>query len=75
MLVTRPHFSREFTIDGSTLRSKNPISLLPLPLDIPSIVTVEPSALHLHELHDHNTRQVTINNYNNESVAKSHKRL
>ena len=30
---------------------------------------------HLHESHDHNTRQMTINNYNYQSAAKSHKRL
>ena len=72
-LVTRSHFSPEFPIDGSTPRSTNSLSLLPLPPCISLIVTVEPSALYLHELYDHNTKQMTINNYNCQSVAESHK--
>jgi len=63
-LVIRSHFFSESLIDGSTLRSRKSFSLLPLLLGILSIVTVEPPAPHLHELHDYNTRQMTINNYN-----------
>ena len=55
-LVTRSHFSPESLIDGSTPRSRNSLSLLPLPLGISLIITVEPSALYLHELHNHNAR-------------------
>ena len=47
-LVTRSHFSLESLIDGSTPRSKNFLGLLPLPLGIPPIVTVEPPAPHLY---------------------------
>ena len=74
-LVTRPNFSPESPIDGSTLRSMNFLDLLPLPLGIPPSVTVEPSAPRLHELHDHNTKQMTISNYNYQSAAEYHKRL
>ena len=62
-LVTRSHFSPESSIDGSTLGSRNSLSLLPLPLGISLIATVEPFT-HLCELHDHDTKQMTINNYN-----------
>jgi len=48
---------------------------LGLLLGIPPIVTVEPRAPHLYELHDHNTRQMTINKYNYQSVVESHKQL
>ena len=68
-VVIRSHFSLESPIDGYTLRSKNFLDLLPLPLDIPLIVTVEPLAPHLHESHDHNTRQMIIINYNHESAS------
>jgi len=54
---------------------ENPHSLLHLPLGIPLIVTVEPLAPHSHELHDHNTKQMIIDNYNYQFIAKSHKRL
>jgi len=74
-LVTRSHFSPESPIDGTTPRSKNSLGLLPLPLGIPSIVTIEPSVPYLRKLHDHDTRQMTISNYNYQSVAGSHKRL
>ena len=60
-LVTSSHVSPESPIDESTPRSKNSLGLLPLPLGISTIVTVEPPALYLHDLHDHNTRQMTIN--------------
>jgi len=54
-LMTRSQFSPESLIDGYTLRSTNSLGLLPLPLGIPPIVTVEPPAPHLHELQNHNT--------------------
>ena len=44
-------------------------------LSIPPIITVETPVPHLHELHDHNTRQMAINNYNYQSAAESHKWL
>ena len=65
----------ESPIDGSNLKSRNFLGLLPLPLDISHIITIEPPAPYLHELHDHNTRQMIINNYNYQSTAESHKRL
>jgi len=74
-LVSRTHFSHESPIDGSTPRSRDSRGLLHLPQGIPPIVTVEPSASPLHKLHEHNTRQMTINNYNYQSVAESHKWL
>jgi len=74
-LVIRYHFSPESSIDGFTPRFRNFLSLLPLPLDIPPIVTVEPSTPHLYELNDHNTRQITISDYNYQCTAESHKRL
>ena len=55
-LVTESHFSPEFPIDGSTLRSRNSLGFLPLSLGVPLIVTIEPYASYLHELHDHDTR-------------------
>jgi len=55
-LVTRSHFSPESPIDGFTPTSKNFLGLLLLPLSIPPIATNEPSAPHLYELHEHNTR-------------------
>ena len=61
--VTTPHFSPESPIDGSTLRFRNSLDLPPLPLGVSSIVIVEPSAPHLHNLHDHNIRQMTTSNY------------
>jgi len=73
-LVIRTHFSPESPIDGFTPRSRNSLGFLPLPLDISSIVTVEPCTPHLHELHEHNTRQMK-NNYNYQSAAESHKQL
>jgi len=63
-LVTSSHFSAVSPIDRSAPRLTNFFSLLHPPLGIPSIVTTEPPGLHLHELHDHNTRKITINNYN-----------
>ena len=74
-LMTKSHFSLESPIDRSTLKSRNSLGLLLFPLDIPFIVTVEPPISYLYELHDHNTRQMTINNYNYHSVAGSHKWL
>jgi len=74
-LVTRSYFSPESPIDGSTPMFRNSLDLLSSPLGIPSIVTVETSAPHLHELHEHNTRQMIINNYNYQSAAEFHKRL
>jgi len=74
-LVTRPHFSPKSPIDNFTPKSRNSLSLLPLPLSISPYVTVESSAPHLHELHDHYTRQMTIINYNFQSVVEPHKRL
>ena len=65
----------ESPINESTPRFRNSLSFLPLSLGISLIVTVETSAPHLHELHEHNTRQMTINNYNYQSAAESHKRL
>ena len=47
-LVTRTHFSPESPIDGSTPSSRNSHGLLSLPLGIPPIAIVEPSASHLH---------------------------
>ena len=73
--MSRSHFSPESPIDGSTPRFRNSLSLLPLLLVIPSIITVELSAPYLHELHDHNLRQMTINNYDYEFAAESHKWL
>jgi len=72
-LVTRIHFSLESLIDGSTPRSRNSCDLLPFPLSIPPIVTVEPSAPHLHKLHEHNTRHKTFSNYKYQFVAESRK--
>ena len=72
-LVARSYFSPEFPIDGYTPSSKNSLGLLSLPLDILLIITVEPSTSYLHELHDHNKRQMTISNCNYQSTAKSHK--
>jgi len=72
---TPSHFSPESPINGSTPRSRNSLDLLSLPLGILSIVTVEPPAPNLHELHDHNTRQMITNNYNYQHVAESHKQL
>jgi len=57
------------------LLSQNSLGLLPLPLGISYIVTVEPSAPHLHELHDHYTMHMTISNYNYQSFKESHKQL
>ena len=74
-LVTRSHFSPESPIDGSTPSPRNSLVLIPLPLSIPPIVTVGPSASHLNELHGHNTKQITISNYNYQSTAESHKWL
>jgi len=74
-LVTISHFSPGSPIDGSTLRSRNSLSLLSLLLGIPLNVTVEPLAPHLHELHDHNTKQTTISNYNYQSAIESQKQL
>ena len=68
-LVTRPHFSPKSPIDGSTLRFRNSLGLLSLPLGISHIIIVDSSASHLHELHDHYTRQMTNNNYNFQSAA------
>jgi len=55
-LVTRSYFSPESPISGSTLSSRNSVGLLPFLLGIPHIVTVEPHATHLDELHDYNTK-------------------
>ena len=44
-------------------------------LGIPLIVTVESLAPHSHELHDHNTKQTIISNYNYQSAIESHKQL
>jgi len=74
-LMTRTHFSLESPIDGSTPKFRNSRRLLPLPLGLPPIAIVEPSASHLHKLHEHNTRQLTISKYKYQSVAKSHKWL
>ena len=59
-LATRTHFSPKSAIDGSTLRSRNSRGLLPLPLGNPPITIVEPSTPHLHKLHEHNIKQMTI---------------
>jgi len=75
MLVNKSHFSPESLINGSTPRSRNSSGILPLPLGISPIVTIESSTLYLHELHDHNTRRKIISNYKYQSVTKSHKRL
>ena len=74
-LVTKTHFSYESPSDGSTPRSRNSRGLLRPPLGISPIAIVEPFASHLHKLHEHNTRQITISNYIYQSVARSHKRL
>ena len=71
--MTRFHFSYESPIDRSTLRSTNYVPSLSLSLSI--FVTVESPALHLHELHDHKTRQMKTSNYNYQPSAKSHKQL
>ena len=63
-LMTRSHFSLESPIDGCTLRFRNFLDFLPLLLGVSPIITVEPPALYLHELHDHNIRKITFNNYN-----------
>jgi len=73
--VTRFHFSLESPIDGSTFRSRNSLSLIPLPLGIPPIATIEPSTSHLPELHEHNISQMIISNYNYQSTAESQKLL
>ena len=70
-LVTRTHFP-ESPITGSTPRSRNSSGIIPLPLGILPIVTVESYASYLH---DHNTKQKTISNYNYQSAAESHKQL
>jgi len=67
--VTRSYFSPEILIDGSILRFRNSIGILSLLVGIPLIVTVEPPAPYLHELHNHNTSQRTVNNYNYQSAA------
>ena len=74
-LVIRFHFSPGSSIDRSNPRSRNSLDLLPLPLGISHIVTVEPPAPHLHELHEYNTRQMTIINYSYQPTVESHKRL
>ena len=71
-LVIRTHFSPQSSIDGSTFRYRNSRNFLPLPLGIPLIVTVEPSAPHLHKLHEQNKRQMTIRNCNSQSAKESH---
>ena len=72
-LVTRSHFSPESPIDGSLLKCRNSLGLLLL--RIPPIVTFEPHAPELHKLHEHNTKQMTTNNYNYQFSAESHKQL
>ena len=74
-LVIRTHFSPESPIDGSTLRSRNSLGLLPLPLSILPIATVESCAPHLYKLHEHKTGQMTISNCNYQSAAESQKWL
>jgi len=56
-LVIGTHLTHESPIVGSTPRSRNFSDILLLPLGNSPIVTVESSALYLHELHDHKTRQ------------------
>ena len=73
--MTRSHYSPKSHIDEFTPRFKNFLDLLPFPLSISLIVTVEPHAPHLHELHDHNTRKTAINNYNYQFAAECYKRL
>ena len=68
-LMTRSQFLTESPTDGSTPRSRSSLALLPLPRGILPIVIVESPTPHLHELHDHNTRQMTISNYNYQSTA------
>jgi len=68
-LVTITHFSPESLIDGSTPSSRNSHGLLSLPLGIPPIAIVEPFVPHFRKLHEHNTNQMTINNYNYHSAA------
>ena len=75
LLSDRSHFSPKSPIDRSTLRSRNSLGLLPFPLSIPPVVTIEPSVPYLHELYDHHIRQMTFNNYNYQSATESHKRL
>ena len=74
-LVIRSHCLSESSIDGSTPRYRNSFGILPLPIGIPPIVTIESHAPHLHDFNDHNTRQMTIINYNYQSATESHKRL
>ena len=66
-LVTKSPFSPESVIDSSTLISMNSVGLLPLLLGIPPIIKVEPL---VPDLHDHTTRQMTIDNYNYQSVCR-----
>jgi len=73
--MTRSHFSPGYPIDESTLRFRNSLGLLPLLLGTSPIVKFEPPTAHLHELNDHNTKQMRINIYNYQSTAEFHKRL
>ena len=59
-IVTKFYFSSESPIDRSTLKSRNFLGLLPLSLGISPIVTAKPPQPHSHEMHDNNTRQMTI---------------
>ena len=51
------------------------LGLLPFPIGIKLIVTIELPAPHLHEMHVHTKRQMTFINYNYQFVAESRKRL
>jgi len=75
-LLTRSQTSSEALVDRSTSKSRNnSLGLLPRPIGIKPIVTVESPVPHLHELHVHTKGQMTFINYNYQSAAKSHKRL
>ena len=74
-LVTRSQSSPEIPVDKSTSKPRNPLGLLPLPIGIKPIVTIESLAPHFHELHVHTKEQMAFNNYNYQYTAESHKRL
>ena len=74
-LVNRTHFSYKPPINGPTPRSRNSCGLLPLSLDLLPIAIVELFVPHLHKLHEHNIRQITISKYKYQSTVEFHKRL
>jgi len=74
-LVTRSQSSLKTLVDRFTSKPRNPLGLLPLPIDIKPIVTLKSPVSRLHELHVHTKRQMTFNDYNYQSIAEFHKQL